>query len=63
MCIKISSEGFQVVSNKYDTYNSESVFDENFEIYETPYALLNVISKKYTKSFGDELSKALEKLV
>lgn len=67
MCIRISSEGFQVVGNEYDniqTLDSDLGTEElNTRIYETPYALLNDVSEKYIKSFGDELSSALQKFI
>lgn len=57
--IRISSNGFQVVGRNYDC------FDESSEAvaYETPYALLDAISPEYTKSFAENLTRALEKLV
>lgn len=55
-CIKLSGAGFSVVGHAYDTCDQES------PIYETPYALLSVISKLYTESFANRLSSALSGL-
>lgn len=52
--IRLSGDGFQITANEFDT-----VIDLNGFPYETPYALLNVISPGYTRSFGTELAKAL----
>lgn len=52
--IRLSGDGFQIVSNAYDKIESSNGFP-----YETPYALLNEISPAYRTSFGNELTKAL----
>lgn len=55
--IRLSSDGFQIVSNVYDRIDDVNGFP-----YETPYALLNEISPAYTAAFGNELTKALSNL-
>lgn len=55
--IRLSSDGFQIVGDSYDKIDDLRTFP-----YETPYALLNVLSPGYAISFGNELSKALENL-
>lgn len=60
MCVQISSAGFQVVGNEYDETGDQSSYEE---IFETPYALLSVVSEGYAQSFGGELAKALQKLI
>lgn len=55
--IRLSSEGFQIVSNTFD-----KIDNLNGIPYETPYALLNEISPGYTNAFGTELSTALSNL-
>lgn len=52
--IRMSGDGFQIVSHSYD-----KIEDLNGFPYETPYALLNEISPAYTTSFGNELTRAL----
>lgn len=52
--IRMSGDGFQIVSNTYDKIENSDGFP-----YETPYALLNEISPAYRTSFGNELTKAL----
>lgn len=61
-CIRISTEGFQVVGHLYDTVES-SDNAASAVTYETPYALLNSVSERYVQSFGNGLSAALEKLI
>lgn len=56
-CIRLSSDGFQIVSNTFD-----KIDDLDGYPYETPYALLNELSPGYTNSFGNELSRALANL-
>lgn len=66
MCVQISSAGFQVVGSEYDDNTVARQVDQHSsheEIYETPYALLSVVSQGYTQSFGGELAKALQKLM
>lgn len=55
--IRLSSAGFQIVGNDFNTITDTVGFP-----YETPYALLGNISPGYISSFGNELSKALENL-
>lgn len=55
--IRLSGEGFQIVGNGYDKADDLKTFP-----YETPYALLNALSPRYSVSFSSELSKALEHL-
>lgn len=57
--IRISSNGFQAVGHDFDSTDQLTTA----VAYETPYALLGVISPSYTKSFGNDLAKALENLV
>lgn len=52
--IRLSSDGFQIVSNSFD-----KIDDTNGFPYDTPYALLSVISSGFILSFGDELTRAL----
>lgn len=55
--IRLSSEGFQIVGDAYDKIDHLNGFP-----YETPYALLNVLSPGYVESFGTKLSEALQNL-
>lgn len=55
--IRLSRDGFQIVSNTFD-----KIADLNGFAYETPYALLNELSPGYTNAFGNELSTALSNL-
>lgn len=55
-CIEMSSAGFRIVGKRHDDVSLSDV--ENMS-YETPYALLNNISKKYRESFGGELMNKL----
>lgn len=57
--IRISSNGFQAVGKDFNCIDQLT----NSIAYETPYALLNVISPSYTKSFGNDLTKALQNLI
>lgn len=59
-CIRISTEGFQIVGQSYDTVEKN---EDTSVTYETPYALLNDISAGYVQSFGNNLTAALEKLM
>lgn len=59
-CIRISTEGFQIVGHLYDTVESD---EGTYVTYETPYALLNDVSARYVQSFGNNLTAALEKLI
>ncbi len=59
-CIRISTEGFQIVGHSYDIIESSK---NSSVAYETPYALLNDISVRYVQSFGNGLTAALEKLI
>lgn len=60
-CIRISTEGFQIVGHLYDTVESNTTTTS--VAYETPYALLNDISAGYVQSFGNDLTAALEKVM
>lgn len=55
--IRLSSDGFQIVGDSYDKIDHTNGFQ-----YETPYALLSVLSPGYTASFGNKLSDALKTL-
>lgn len=55
----LDSKGFKIVSQtKLDTCDE----DETDETYETIYALLQVHSEEYIKSFGNQLIDKLEKI-
>lgn len=60
LCICVSSMGFRIVGQQFDTVNAE--VEEKSKIYETPYALFTDISPLYVKSFGEALQKAMETL-
>lgn len=62
-CIRISTEGFQIVGHLYDTVELNGNHGNTNMVYETPYALLNDISGRYVQSFGNDLTAALEKLM
>lgn len=55
-CIEMSAMGFRIVGRNYD---DNSLSQQDNDIYETPYALLNDISQKYKESFGGELMSKL----
>lgn len=55
--IRLSSAGYQMVGNAFDLCTNKAAI-----AYETPYALLGVISPGYITSFGNELSRALSQL-
>lgn len=55
--IRLSSDGFLIVGDSYDKIDHLNGFS-----YETPYALLSVLSPGYTASFGNKLSDALKNL-
>lgn len=55
--LRLSSDGYQVVGNAFDHCTITTAI-----AYETPYALLGVISPGYITSFGNELTRALDKL-
>lgn len=55
--IRLSSDGFQIVGDSFDKIEHCNAYP-----YETPYALLNVLSPGYMNSFGTALCKALENL-
>lgn len=59
-CVRISTEGFQIVGRVYDTVESNG---NPSVTYETPYALLNDISALYVESFGNDLTAALQKII
>lgn len=59
-CIRVSTEGFEIVGHSYDTIE----LNRNTSVaYETPYALFNDISGLYVQSFGNDLKAALENLM
>jgi len=55
----MSSAGFQIVGNQFDSCDDD---DETEEAYETIYALIQQRSPKYRESFGNSLINALNKL-
>lgn len=73
-CVQVSSRGFKIVSSQYDTIDEDSRIsallrngqeqgdDEEEEIFETPYALLDKISPRYVESFGNQLCQQLRAL-
>ncbi|XP_017123004.1 GSK3-beta interaction protein [Drosophila elegans] len=75
-CVQVSSRGFKIVSSQYDTIDEDpricallrygqhqdSEADEQEEIFETPYALLDKISPRYVESFGNQLCQQLRQL-
>ncbi|KAI8037812.1 GSK3-beta interaction protein [Drosophila gunungcola] len=75
-CVQVSSRGFKIVSSQYDTIDEDpricallrngqhqdSEADEQEEIFETPYALLDRISPRYVESFGNQLCQQLRQL-
>lgn len=63
MCVRVSGQGFEIIGNDYDSNSLESSEDYFSNIYETPYALLSEISKKYVESFGEGLVNALNLIV
>ncbi|KAJ8924706.1 hypothetical protein NQ315_000857 [Exocentrus adspersus] len=56
-CIELSARGFRIVGRSFDTNSIDS--DEYFE---TPYSLLNSVSKKFKDSFGNALLEKLGEL-
>lgn len=58
-CIHVSSMGFRVVSEIYNTIDEDKTEVNEDEVYETPYALLDKISPRYVESFGNQLCKQL----
>ncbi|KAI5651684.1 GSK3-beta interaction protein-like [Phthorimaea operculella] len=58
-CIEMSASGFRVVGKRHD---DTSLSERESTTFETPYALLNVISLKYKESFGGELMSKLMEL-
>ncbi|XP_073843179.1 GSK3-beta interaction protein [Musca autumnalis] len=61
-CIHVSSMGFRVVSEIYNTIDEDKAEVNEDEVYETPYALLDKISPRYVESFGNQLCKQLLQL-
>ena len=64
-CVHVSSLGFRIVSEIYDTIDEgkkEIKEDGEEEVFETPYALLDKISPRYVESFGNQLCKQLLQL-
>lgn len=59
-CVHVSSMGFRIVSQFYDTIDSDKEeISEQEEVFDTPYALLDKISPRYVESFGNQLCKQL----
>lgn len=59
-CVHVSSLGFRIVSEFYDTIDTDKEeLDGEEEVFETPYALLDKISPRYVESFGNQLCKQL----
>ena len=54
-CIELTSQGFHIISQKFDTVENE----ENGIYYETIYALLDSISPQYRQLFGESLAAKL----
>ncbi|XP_034108239.1 GSK3-beta interaction protein [Drosophila nasuta] len=72
-CVQVSSRGFKIVSSQYDTIDEDKAFrslnngdekqeEDEEEIFETPYALLDKISPRYVESFGNQLCQQLRQL-
>ncbi|XP_043646648.1 GSK3-beta interaction protein [Drosophila teissieri] len=75
-CVQVTRRGFKIVSSQYDTIDEESRIsallrngeeqgdenEEEEEIFETPYALLDKISPRYVESFGNQLCQQLRAL-
>ncbi|KAJ2945850.1 hypothetical protein O0L34_g4756 [Tuta absoluta] len=58
-CVEMSASGFRIVGKRHD---DTSLSEKDGTTFETPYALLNVISQKYKESFGGELMSKLMEL-
>lgn len=69
-CVQVTNRGFKIVSSQYDTIDNDKILkssldaddDEEEEIFETPYALLDKISPRYVESFGNQLCHQLRQL-
>ncbi|XP_062128042.1 GSK3-beta interaction protein [Drosophila sulfurigaster albostrigata] len=72
-CVQVSSRGFKIVSSQYDTIDEDKAIrslnngdgnqeEDEEEIFETPYALLDKISPRYVESFGNQLCQQLRQL-
>lgn len=69
-CVQVTNRGFKIVSSQYDTIDNDKILkssldtddDEDEEIFETPYALLDKISPRYVESFGNQLCHQLRQL-
>ncbi|BFF96900.1 GSK3-beta interaction protein [Drosophila madeirensis] len=75
-CVQVTSRGFKIVSSLYDTVDAdkrmaaklhiddeeEAAPEDDEEIFETPYALLDKISPRYVESFGNQLCQQLRQL-
>ncbi|XP_017004265.2 GSK3-beta interaction protein [Drosophila takahashii] len=75
-CVQVTSRGFKIVSSQYDTIDEDARIsallrngqdqdndvEEQEEIFETPYALLDKISPRYVESFGNQLCQQLRQL-
>ena len=58
--ILLGQFGFKVVANQFDHIDAE--LEETNAYFETPFALLQSLSPKYTQSFGEELIYKLDQL-
>ncbi|KAL7731760.1 hypothetical protein ACLKA6_016698 [Drosophila palustris] len=74
-CVEVTSRGFKIVSSQYDTIDEDKALkaallgngdgaepEDDEEIFETPYALLDKISPRYVESFGNQLCQQLRQL-
>ncbi|XP_022216978.1 GSK3-beta interaction protein [Drosophila obscura] len=73
-CVQVTSRGFKIVSSLYDTVDADKrmaaklhiddvdAAEDDEEIFETPYALLDKISPRYVESFGNQLCQQLRQL-
>ncbi|EDV97489.1 GSK3-beta interaction protein [Drosophila grimshawi] len=71
-CVQVTNRGFKIVSSLYDTIDEDKAVksllrengeaEEDDEIFETPYALLDKISPRYVESFGNKLCQQLRQL-
>ncbi|XP_016959528.1 GSK3-beta interaction protein [Drosophila biarmipes] len=75
-CVQVTNRGFKIVSSQYDTIDENARIrallregqdqgnenEEQEEIFETPYALLDKISPRYVESFGNQLCQQLRQL-
>ncbi|KAH8404521.1 hypothetical protein KR222_011282, partial [Zaprionus bogoriensis] len=68
-CVQVTNRGFKIVSSQYDTIDEDKILktadedaEDEEEIFETPYALLDKISPRYVESFGNQLCQQLRQL-